>query len=464
MLIDKYEPVNLFDLVPVEEDHELAELDKLLDDDQLFQRVKADLARRRPHTLTAGRNSTPVEVTLRTIVVKHLYKWSYEETERFVSDSIVLRQFCRVYLNKVPDDTTLIRWANLIRPETLHALLDHVVTLACRLKVTRGRKLRTDGTVVETNIHHPTDSSLLVDGVRVLSRTIKRAKAVLGHVAEQVVETARDTFRDRRRSARKVAWRIANIVRQRSAGAQARRKEVYKELIRITRATVRQTERVVAVLKQQTTREAKRLVATLEEFLPRVKRVIEQTTRRVFEEEMVPASEKIVSLFEPHTDIIRRGKSNKLTEFGRKIWLDEVERGIVTNYRILAGNPSDKEQWHPSLEHHIQQFGRPPDQASADRGVYSSDNEAFAEEVGVKRVVLPKPGYLSPERRQHERQRWFKRGRRFHNGVEGRISVLKRRYGLDRCLYHGADGIERWVGWGIIAHNLHVIGATLASR
>jgi IS5 family transposase len=179
MLIEKYEPVNLFALVPLERDPVLDKIDRLLEDDALFAEVKADLAQRRPHTRTLGRHSTPVEVILRMLVVKHLYNWSYEQTERFVADSITLRQFCRLYLQSVPDDTVLIRWANQLQPETLRRLLAHVVGLARQLKVTRGRKIRSDGTVVETNIHHPTDSSLLVDGVRVISRVLRGAREVL---------------------------------------------------------------------------------------------------------------------------------------------------------------------------------------------------------------------------------------------------------------------------------------------
>lgn len=136
-------------------DAELAALDQLLDDDVLFQRVKADLARRHPNTLTRGRHSTPVEVTLRMLIVRRLYNWSYEQAEHFVSDSLVLRQFCRLYLEPAPDDTTLIRWAALIGPHTLEKLNEHVVALGCQLKVTRGRKLRSDPTVVETNIAYP---------------------------------------------------------------------------------------------------------------------------------------------------------------------------------------------------------------------------------------------------------------------------------------------------------------------
>src|SRR5919108_6312777 len=179
MLRDRYPAVDLFALAPalaLAFEPVLARLDALLDDDLLFQAVKADLARRWPQTLATGRPSTPVEVVLRLLVVKRLYGWSYAETEHFVNDSLILRQFCRLGLEPAPDDTTLLRWALLVRPETLDGLLDHVVDLARQLKVTRGRKLRVDSTVVETAIHHPTDSSLLVDGVRVLGRLIRRAR------------------------------------------------------------------------------------------------------------------------------------------------------------------------------------------------------------------------------------------------------------------------------------------------
>jgi IS5 family transposase len=206
------------------------------------------------------------------------------------------------------------------------------------------------------------------------------------------------------------------------------------------------------------------LVKTLKTFIPRVEQVIQQTVQRVLQDQSVPAQEKLVSLFEPHTAIIRRQKLHKPTEFGHKVWLDEVDGGIVSDYRILEGNPRDHDQWIPSLEHHVQQFGTPPDQASGDRALYSPDNEAYATQLGVKRVILPKPGHKSAERRAHEHQAWFKRGRRFHAGVEGRISVLKRKHDLGRCLDHGEDGFGRWVGWGIIAGNLSVIGAALAQQ
>jgi transposase, IS5 family len=182
MLRDRYDPIDLFALVPalsLAMDPVLAQLDQLLEDDALVQRVNADLLRRTPHTAPRGRPSTPVEVILRMLVVKRLYRWSYEETEQFVADSLVLRQFCRLSLEPVPDDTTLLRWANLSGAKTVAALNDRVVEWARSLKVTRGRKLRVDSPVVETNIHHPTDSRLVGAGVHVLSRLFRRATRVL---------------------------------------------------------------------------------------------------------------------------------------------------------------------------------------------------------------------------------------------------------------------------------------------
>jgi IS5 family transposase len=461
MLRDRYEPMNLFALVPtlsLAMEPVLTRLDTLLDDDTLFQTVKRDLARRFPRTPATGRPSTPVEVILRMLVVKHLYGWSYEATERWVSDSLVLRQFCRVYMAPVPDDTTLLRWANLIQPATLHHLLDHVVELARTLKVTRGRKLRIDGTVVSTNIHHPTDSTLLYDGVRVLSRTLTKAK----HVVQQAASMARRTFRAHTRSAKRQMKRIMEAARQRGAQADERMRTAYQQLLEITTATVAQAEQVSMVLTAQATRTALKLAATLRQFMPLVQRVITQTTRRILQGEVVPAPEKVVSLFEPHTAIIRKGKPGKPTEFGQVLWLDEVEGGIISRYAVLEGNPAEDAQLPPSLDHHRRVFHRPPRVLAGDRGVHSTVNERYATTHGVKQVVLPKPGAKSPTRLAHEQQRWFRQGHNWRAGIEGRISGLKRRHKLDRCRYHGTAGMERWVGWGIIAHDLRVIAHATA--
>ena len=463
MIVDRYEPVNLSELIPelrLEMESELAALDQLLDDDELFLAVKADLSRRRPNSSRLGRRSTPVEVILRMLIVRRLYDWSFEATERNVSDSLVLRQFCRLYLEAAPDDTTLIRWAKLVGPKTLERLNERAVALAFERKVTRGRKLRTDATVVETDVSYPTDSSLLNDGVRVLGQLMGKAKEILGASGEK--------FRNRTRSAKRLARSIAEGARRRGEEAKEASKASYERLIGVARASLKQASEVREILHALGGGGGgtpwRGLSEKIERFEGLLERVVEQTERRVLKGESVAAGEKLVSLFEEHTAIISRGKAGKKTEFGRKVWLEEVEGGIVSGYRILQGNPSEEKELLPSLENHLRLFGRPPWLVAADRGVYSPANEEAARGMGVQRVALPKKGAKNEKRQRHERQGWFRRASRFRVGIEGRISVMKRRGYLGRCRDKGEEGFGRWVGWGVLTSNLHVIARAEAAR
>jgi IS5 family transposase len=463
MIVDRYPPENLFAVVPklaTDFEPELRVLDRLLEDDVLFQQVKADLSRRRRHSRTRGRHSTPVEVILRLLVVKRLYQWSYEQTERFVADSLVLRQFCRLYWQPVPDDTTLLRWAQLVGPTTLEQLNTRVVELARALKVTRGRKLRVDSMVVETTIHHPTDSRLLGDGVRVLSRLLRRAKQVVG--AEAGLGQA--AFRTRTRSIRRLAQQVHRLARRKGETAAEEMKAVYARLIGIAQQSHQQAERVRAVLEERAEAAAQRLAQQCTHFLPLVGQAIDQATRRVLRGETVPAAEKLLSLFEPHTQVIQRHKPGRPIEFGRKLWLDEVEGGLISRYALLTQPGQDQPYLADSLAGHQERFGHPPWLLAGDRGVYSVANERRAQEAGVQRIVLPATGKPSAARRQQERSGWWRRGFRFRAGIEGRISILRRGFELDRCRDHGEVGMGRWVGWGILAHNLAKIAQTVARR
>ena len=435
---------------------ELVKIDRYLEDEKLYRLIKKDLSQRRPKTLQTGRNSTPVDVILRMLVVKRLYGYSYEDTQRHVSDSLRLRQFCHVYLNGVPDDTTLIRWANLIQPKTLEKFNQRIMQLAIERKVTRGRKMRTDGTVVESNIRPPSDGRLLADSVRVLARSVARGRSLLKASKQKVVEE----FEDFTQSAKGLARKIGETLRSKKEAAQVAGRQQYEKLLAMTRQTLDWAVQTQKQLQKQSHQKAKRLAETLTHFIPLARQVIDQATRRVLKGEQVPAAEKIVSIFEEHTDIIRRGKEAKPVEYGHKIWLNEVEGGIVSHYRILDGNPSDEKQWKPSLKAHIQTFQHPPVQASADRGLSSEPNEKLAHDLGVRHVVIPKRGYRSKTRLKHEHKAWFVKSRHWHAGVEGRISVLKRAHGLGRCLAHGLSGFQGWVGWGVIAGNLAVLGRT----
>jgi IS5 family transposase len=478
MLRDRYDPVDLFTQIPrlcLQFEPVLSHLDRLLEDDELFAAVKADLARRSPRSLTRGRGSTPVEVILRLLVVRRLYGWSYEETEHFVADSLILRQFCRLYLEPVPDDTTLIRWAHQIGPKTLERLNDRVVELARAQKVTRGRKLRVDSTVVPTTIHHPTDGALLADGVRVLSRLLRRAQPIVA----TGTEWSREWFRNRTRSARRAVRELHRLARRqrestnpragksaaaRGVAAKEAMKRAYERLLSVVQQSCRQAQRVGAVLREAGGTAAQRLGEQLEAVLPQVAQVMSQARRRVIEGVTVPAKEKLVSLFEPHSQIIKRGKAGRDVEFGRKVWLDEVEGGIISRYEVLAEPGQDYAYLKESLAGHRERFGQAPGLLAADRGVSSPDNETLAQEAGVKRIAIPAVGKAPPERLKQERERWFRRGYRFRAGIEGRISVLKRCYGLDRCRDHGEDGLGRWVGWGIVTANLVQIARAQAAR
>jgi IS5 family transposase len=464
MIVERYEPINLFEFVPklqADFEPELRELDRLLDDDAILQRIKADLARRAPHSLTRGRHRTPVEVILRLFVVKRLYQWSYEQTEHFVGDSRVLRQFCRISFHAVPDDTTLIRWAKLIGPETLSELNNRVVELAKQLKLTRGRKLRVESTVVETNIHYPTDSALVGDGVRVISRLLHKAKVVLG----TATELGKRVFRSRTRSVRRIAQQLHRVARRKGEAAAEELKQAYAKRLDIAQASRRQATRVRDVLQEQATKQAQRIREQLDRFLPLVDQAIEQAARRVLHGESVPAKEKLLSLHEPHTQVIRRHKAGKPTEFGRKLWLGEVEGGIISEFRLLDDSGGlDHSELPASLEAHQQHFGRPPNLLAGDRGVFSPQNEELAQKLKIKQIVLPATGRVSKERKAREKQGWFRRGFRFRAGIEGRIRVLKRDYGLARCPDHGDEGMGRWVGWGIVTANLVKIAESQATR
>ena len=434
-------------------DPALVKIDQYLEDEKLYRWIKVDLSKRYPKTKETGRYSTAVEVILRMLVVKRLYGYSYEETVERVSDSLNLRRFCRVYLKTVPVDTTLLRWANLIQPKTLEKFNQRIVQLAVERKVTRGRKLRTDGTVVESNIRPPSDNRLLADGVRVLVRTVVRARKL-------VKQAVQEPFEDFTQAAKQLARQIGETLRKKTDVAKSAGRQQYQELLEMTRKTVTWAHQTKKHLRSSCAAKAQRLAQTLETFLPRTEQVIDQTTRRILQGEQVPASEKIVSLFAEHADIIRRGKESRPVEYGHKVWLNEVEGGLVSHYRILAGNPSDERQWKPSLKAHLKTFHQPPDQASGDRGLFSEPNEQLAQDLGVKHVILPKRGYRSKARLKHEHKAWFVKGRHWHAGVEGRISVLKRAHDLGRCLAHGFTGFQCWVGWGVIAGNLAVLGRT----
>jgi transposase, IS5 family len=436
----------------------MRQADAILDDETLVDAGYEAQGRRRKQSRTRGRKQTPAEVVLRMLVLKHARNWSFETLEREVRVNLLYREFTRVGTEKVPDAKVVGKIAQVIGPEVVAELHRRIVELARENGVASGRKMRVDTTVVETNIHYPTDSSLLGDGARVLTRLMKRACEQVGGLAERV--------RDRMRSVRRKVVAIAVSSRQKGPQGDERRRQLYGELLTLARKVVRQAGRVtkeIGGLSRRKQRQATTVVEQIGTMSDRVRQVIRQAKARVFGgDTKVP--DKLVSVFEPHTEIIRKGKASKPTEFGKMVKVQEAEHQIITAYEVYEKRPSDSDLLVESVERHQECFGRTPDLVAADGGFYSAANEKRLEEIGVKRISVPNRNTRSEARREKQKQRWFKRGQRWRTGCEGRISVLKRRHGLTRCLYRGQSGMERWVGLGVIADNLISMGRVLTTR
>ncbi len=440
----------------------MREVDELLADPELLQIVYQALARRSPQSRTRGRPGTPADVVLRLLLLKHIRNWSYGVLEREVRANLVYRQFTRVGARKVPDAKTLGRLAVALGPEVIEQLHARVVSIAREKQIVRGRRLRVDTTVVETDIHYPTDSSLLGDGVRVLTRSMQRIAKLAGRAGTKL--------RDRTRTVRYRVMEIARASRSRVAQGQERMKTCYRKLLYHTARVVGQAKRFAQevatgvkrgrrILDQRHLQSAR---AYLEQMIPRVKQVMQQTRERIFKGN-THAPGKLVSLFEPHTEVIRKGKASKPTEFGKMVKIQEAEGQIVTHYEVYDERPSDADLLLPAIALHEELLGRKPYLVTADAAFFSQRNENAAQARGVKRVAIPNRSTKSAQRKRLQKKRWFRNAQKWRTGSEGRISLLKRRHGLNRCRYKGVPGIKRWVGFGVIADNLINIGHALAN-
>jgi len=433
----------------------MVEADHLLNDDELIDRVYEAQGKRHAKSQTRGRSQTPAEMVLRLLLLKHVRNWSYDTLEREVRLSLGYRDFARIGLGKVPDAKTMARIGQALGGEVIAELHRRLVEIAREKGIIKGRKMRVDTTVVETNIHYPTDSGLLGDGARVLTRTMKKVEQRGGKLKRPI--------RDRTRSVNKRVIAIATASRYRGeAGEQKRRKE-YRELLRLTRQILNDTKHVIGEIEGRRKPELKALREELSVMSGRVRQVVRQAKARIFDG-VTQLPGKIVSLFEPHSEIIRKGKASKPTEFGKLVQVMEAENQIVTHYDVFDERPSDRELLTDAVAKQSRRLGRVPQLVTADAGYYAQRHEQAAEEMGVSRVAVPNRSTRSAERKKLEKSRWFRKAQAWRTGCEGRISVLKRRHGLRRCLYRGMDGMKRWVGLGILADNLINMGEVMAAR
>ncbi len=434
--------------------------DAVLADEALVSTVYEALARRHPKSRSRGRHGTPAETVLRLLILKHIRNWSYQVLEREVRANLVYRDFTRVGGGKMPDAKTMGRWGVALGPEVIKQVQERLVQIAREKGVTSGRRMRVDTTVVETDVHHPTDSTLLGDGVRVLTRIMRKVTQIAGAVGTKL--------RDRSRSVKLRLLEIGRVARAKGPLKQDKLKQRYARLLDTTSRVVGQAKR----FSEEISRRVKRAKSFLEQLaldglrqeldlmMPRVRQVMKQTRARIFRGN--PRSEgKLVSLFEPSTEVIRKGKAGKPNEFGKMVKLQEAENQIITDYQVYAQRPYDSDLLVAAIETHQALLGRAPHLVAADAAFYSLKNEAAAKAKGVKRVCIPNRSTKSAERKREQRKRWFRNGQKWRTGSEGRISVVKRRHGLRRCRYKGYAGMNRWVGLSVIADNVVNIGQAL---
>ncbi len=429
-------------------------VDQLLEDPALLELVQQCLAARSPASARTGRPGMAPDRLLRCCVMKHLKGWSFRDLERELRSNLVYRRFTRFDAEATPDFTTFSRTFALLSPKVTERIHQRVVGLAREQGVAQGRKLRTDTTAVESNVHYPTDSSLLGDGIRVLSRSLQRIAAECKNGALEVV--------DHGRAVKHRLLEISRAAKCLTEANQQRMRDSYQKLVGLTRGVVRQASDAVQrwskgrlkVVGKFLLVEAQ--IGQLRHFLPLVEKVMTQTKERVWGGNC-HVEGKVLSLFEPHTEVIRKGKAHKPNEFGRLMRIDEVENGIVSGYQVLPGNPDDTTAWMPALEQHQACFGRAPQMATADRGFFSAQNERAAQALGVKKVALPARGHLTAKRAKQQKQRWFRRALRWRAGCEATISNLKHPFAMWRASYKGNSGFQRYVGWCVITKNLFSI-------
>ena len=434
----------------------------------LLEQVRKDLERGLKNART-GRNGIAPSQVLRSLVLMRVKNWDYRELQERINDGFTLRSFTAFDSQPVPKHDAFNRAFNRLTPETLRDINQLVVQAAVQLGLEDGKTLRVDTTVVESNIHYPTDATLLWDAVRTITRLIE-------DLHEKLPDGVQG-FTNRTRSARR---RMQAIQRMSAAERTHQQEPKYRELIRITEQVVNNARQVVEKAKAAagtgadliTSLSIDSLRSEIAGYCKLADRVIDQSRRRVLQGgnllfrhspwavalpkgEKVPTEEKIYSIFESHTHLIKRGKAQKPVEFGHKVFLAESAQGLVTDYQVLDGNPSDTDHVQSSLDRHKQTFGIPPDLYATDRGFFSAENVQYTEKAGVTQVSIPqRGGHKTAEQDALERSKKFKQAQRFRAGIEGRISVLFRGRGMKRCHFKGRTHFELLVGAAVLANNL----------
>lgn len=424
-------------LSPCWPEHHMAEelraISKILDDNPAIQELVVHDLSDTTRTDTGAPGMTADQV-VRCGIIKQTHQFSYEKLAFHLGDSVTFRSFCRLRFGQTPSGSCLQANIGRVRAKTWEAVNQALVMWAKQRKLERGREVRIDSTAVESHIHYPQDSGLLKDCVLALSRRMKLLKV---------------RFTDHRRRARRRALAIVN------ARGMENKKPLYRDLVKVTRQTVEQARTGVERRQGKADPQGIAAVMELKRLIGLSDRVIDQTQRRVFRGETVPAEEKVVSIFEDHSDIIHKKKRE--TSFGHKVFLTVGKSSLVLDCVTVRGNPSDSSQALPLLERQREIYGHYPRQASLDAGFACRKNLRQArQEMGIPNVAFAKKCGLQIA--DMVQSSWlYEKLRRFRAGIEGCISHLKRIFGWDRCHWKGWEHFQQYVQLSVVSYNLLVL-------
>ena len=425
---------------------ELKAMSQWLDERRELLGLVAGELRRRGIRET-GRHGLPAEAVLRCALLKQYRQLSYEELAFHLEDSASFRAFARLPLSWSPKKSVLHQTISAIGATTWEAINRALVRSAGQARLESGAVIRIDSTVTRALMHEPSDSSLLWDAVRVMIRLLQRASAL--------PDAPAFAWRNHRRLAKKRAVAI------RYSRGKAQRVKLYKELLAATRATLATVREAARRLAACAGLAAEAWRARLEHYLPLIERILAQTERRVLAGEAVPAGEKLVSLFEPHADIIVKGGRD--VHYGHKLNLTSGRSGLILDVVVEAGNPADAERFLPMLERHLALHGAPPRQTSCDGGYVSLDNLKQAKALGIADVAFHKKRGLDIE--DMVKSRWvYRKLRNFRAGIEANISCLKRVFGFARCTWRGLPHFKAYVWSSVVAYNLALFARLAAAQ
>jgi transposase, IS5 family len=413
-------------------DEELSQIDELLSNGGLLKPFEEAF------DPSLGRPGTAVGIYLRMMYLKFRWGLSYEEVEREVRERLPWRYFCRLSLmDPVPDATTLIKLNQRFGEDRVVGLNKRLVKQLVQRKAIKARRIRIDSTTIEAHISYPNDVGVLHQAVKSLTRTA-------GSLGQKI--------RSHVRATKRALFNWSQTAKAKPQERKEKGQKILKKVAALTAQTVEQSRQVFQSLGGQITEPSTQLKQRLGEQIELAQKILNQTSHKLRGEKSI--AERIVSFHDPDARPIRKGKLNKAVEFGRTMQLVQDSSGVILHYEVHQGSPNDRTQMVSLVRKTKKSLGIKPKELAADRGYYSAENVLQLNKAKIEKVAIPKVGRLSRTEKRHQRTKWFRRLQRFRCGIEGSISMLKRKFSLGRVLAKGSQATAIWTGWAIFSYNL----------